>query len=188
MNRSSLHNLTDEELIELYKTKGEKDAMSILFKRYYHLVLGVGIKYLKRTDLAQDMSMKLFEKLLQNINKYQIQLFKPWLYRVACNECLMEIRKNKSLTKSETDIRLLNMESEEEKHLQEEKELKLNKLEEVLEDLPAEQVLCIKLFYLEKKSYNEICESTGLDFMKVKSAIQNGKRNLKLKLEQIHIE
>jgi RNA polymerase sigma-70 factor (ECF subfamily) len=42
----------------------------------------------------------------------------------------------------------------------------------------------IKLFYLEGKCYNEIVEITGRDWNQVRSAIQNGRRNLKLCMEK----
>ena len=53
-------------------------------------------------------------------------------------------------------------------------------MNEALEELNMEQRQSIELFYLQKKSYQEICEQTGFSFMQVKSYIQNGKRNLKL--------
>lgn len=181
MNQS-LKNLSDLELIQLYKAKDDKDAIGILFERYYHLVLGVGIKYLKDSALAKDMSMRVFEKLITDLKRHTIEYFKSWLYRVASNECLMELRKNNKITKSTDDIILSNMESENQLHLREEKEELLSSMEQQLELLPDEQKQCIKLFYLERKSYNDICALTGFTFMQVKSFIQNGKRNLKQKL------
>jgi RNA polymerase sigma-70 factor (ECF subfamily) len=47
-----------------------------------------------------------------------------------------------------------------------------------------EQKLCVILFYLEKRSYQEIALSTGYTLMQVKSYIQNGKRNLRLLMEK----
>jgi len=46
--------------------------------------------------------------------------------------------------------------------------------------LSGEQRQCIELMYLDDKSYKEIVEITGYDLKKVKSYIQNGKRNLKI--------
>jgi RNA polymerase sigma-70 factor (ECF subfamily) len=40
------------------------------------------------------------------------------------------------------------------------------------------------LFYLEQKCYKDIADLTGYDLNKVKSAIQNGKRNLKICMER----
>ena len=55
---------------------------------------------------------------------------------------------------------------------------------EALRDLSTEQQQCVTLFYLEKKSYHQISEITGYTMMQVKSYIQNGKRNLKIMIEQ----
>ena len=64
------------------------------------------------------------------------------------------------------------------------KEKSLELLENAIEDLKPEQKRCVKLFYLEEKSYQQISAELNLSLMKVKSAIQNGKRNIKLQLEK----
>jgi len=53
-----------------------------------------------------------------------------------------------------------------------------------LQDLNAEQKTCVTLFYLDKKSYQEIADITGYSLLQVKSYIQNGKRNLKIMVEK----
>jgi len=77
------------------------------------------------------------------------------------------------------------MESEALTHLDEEPEMEsnLSKLEHCIEQLIAEQKHCVKLFYMQQKCYKEIVELTGFDDKKVKSYIQNGKRNLKICME-----
>ena len=57
-------------------------------------------------------------------------------------------------------------------------------LEEALLHLNPEQKSCIRMFYLEKKSYQTISSETGFSLLQVKSYIQNGKRNLRLLLEK----
>ena len=64
-----------------------------------------------------------------------------------------------------------------------EKEENFKKLEQCMETLPADQQETVKLFYLESKCYNEIAEITGFEWSKVRSYIQNGKRNLKICME-----
>ena len=59
-------------------------------------------------------------------------------------------------------------------------ELKLNFLEEALVELNTDQHFCIRAFYLEKKSYDEIVKNSKYSLNEVKSFIQNGKRNLKI--------
>lgn len=65
-----------------------------------------------------------------------------------------------------------------------EKEKKLQLMEASLEELQKDQQICLKLFYLEKKSYQEIAEERGYTLLQVKSYIQNGKRNLKILIEK----
>ena len=63
-------------------------------------------------------------------------------------------------------------------------EILLKDLEEALKHLHPEQKTCIRMFYLEKKSYQSIAQETGFSLLQVKSYIQNGKRNLRLLLEK----
>jgi RNA polymerase sigma factor (sigma-70 family) len=177
-----LKNLTDLELLSLYTAKDDKKAIGILFERYYHLVFGVSMKYLKESNLAKDMCMTVFEKIILDVKRHKIDYFKAWLYRVVQNECLMALRKNKKITMSTDEISLSNMESVDTLHLVEEKEELLNEMNLALEQLPPDQKECVTLFYIERKSYSDICSATGFTFMQVKSFIQNGKRNLKNRL------
>ena len=48
-----------------------------------------------------------------------------------------------------------------------------------------EQQLCITLFYLEKKTYQQVAEISGYSMMQVKSHIQNGKRNLRSHIQRL---
>ena len=58
-------------------------------------------------------------------------------------------------------------------------------MEIALQQLSEEQQQCVTLFYLYKKSYNQIAEQTGYSLLQVKSNIQNGKRNLKIMLQRL---
>jgi RNA polymerase sigma-70 factor (ECF subfamily) len=77
------------------------------------------------------------------------------------------------------------MENEEELHPldREDETYHEEKLGPCLEALNEEQKQCITMFYFENRSYRQISEETGLEEKKVKSHIQNGKRNLKICLE-----
>ena len=60
----------------------------------------------------------------------------------------------------------------------------LTVMEDCLQYLSEEQKQCVTLFYLEKKSYQDIADETGYTTLQVKSYIQNGKRNLKNLVEK----
>jgi RNA polymerase sigma-70 factor (ECF subfamily) len=65
-----------------------------------------------------------------------------------------------------------------------EKEQKLKAMERCLESLNLEQKISVDLFYLQQKCYAEVAALTGYEMQKVKSYIQNGKRNLKICIEK----
>lgn len=177
--RKKYKQLDDSALLHVFKESGDQNIVGEYYKRYAHLVMGTAMKYLKNKFDAEDLVMHLFEKLPKKLESHTIQHFKSWLYMVTKNECLMVLRKKGYLTKELTQ----ELESTNELDLKVEKEEQLEALEGAIEELKDEQKTCIKLFYIESKSYQEITEVLKLDIKKVKSAIQNGKRNLKLKLE-----
>ena len=177
--RKTYQSLSDAELVKMYKDKSSSAIIGELYTRYGHLVMGTSMKYLKNKANAEDLTMQVFEQLPKKISSHNIQRFKSWLYMVTKNECLMLLRKKGHLT---TEI-MKELESSNELHLKEEKEVQLNLLEQAITKLKDEQRHCIELFYLEQKSYQEIVFELKMDLKKVKSAIQNGKRNLKINLE-----
>lgn len=179
----NIQSLTDNELIAAYKSKGNNELVGELYKRYSHLVYGVCLKYLKNEDEAKDAVLQIFENLLEDLKKHDIANFKSWLHSVARNHCLMFLRKEQTKQKRVNEYEA-TYEHEEtfaapfEVHEKEEKEVKLTKLEEAMTLLKEEQRVCIQLFYIEEKCYNEVADITGYEIKKVKSYIQNGKRNL----------
>jgi RNA polymerase sigma-70 factor (ECF subfamily) len=185
MHSSGRHKeLSDEELIILYKKTSELDIVGELYQRYMALTLGVCLKYLKDREESRDAAMQIFERLIVSLKDHEISQFKGWLYVTARNHCLMQIRAKKG--KKFEEISPLLMESDGFEHLQDGPEIEsnLNKLEQCIGTLGNEQKVCVQLFYLEQKCYREITESTGYDLNKVKSHIQNGKRNLKICMEK----
>lgn len=182
--KTTLEKHSDEELIALYKSGEGNEGVGILFKRYTHLVYAVCMKYLKDEDESKDAVSQIFEKLMTDLKKHEIQFFKAWLHTVVKNHCYMQLRKKPKEISGvapyvmETDIGLhLNAASTEEKL---EEELKLQHMEEALKQLDPHQQQCIQLFYLEQKCYQEVASITGFTMNQVKSYIQNGKRNLKI--------
>ncbi len=161
--------------------------VGVLYERYGHLVLGLCIKYLKNKDEAQDAVIQIFTGLLKDLKKHKIEFFKSWLYVYSKNFCLMELRKRQSALKKELELKEnvhLIMDFSNPEHLNE-KEKQITIMEKALELLNTEQKKCIDLFYLKNKSYVEIVDITGYTANEVKSHIQNGKRNLKIKMETL---
>ncbi len=176
--------LTDTELLDRYKKEEDIAYLGELFSRYQSLVYGVCLKYLKDRDEAKDAVMQVFEKLIQTLLTHEVDIFKSWLYVTSRNHCLMQIRSRKGKFTQEFSPEV--MENQLLLHPEDEPELEgnLTKLEKCIETLVNDQKECVRLFYLQEKCYKDIAQFTGFDMNKVKSFIQNGKRNLKICMER----
>ena len=179
---------SDLELIERYRNSHETQYIGILFNRYCHLVFGVCMKYLKNPDEAQDFTMQVFEQLIDKLKKHRVDSFPGWLHQVTRNHCLMHLRKVKSINHKAKDVQLMyegDMETQDWEHLDDGSnglESKVGRLRDGIAQLSDVQRTCIEMFYLDRKCYKEVAEETGYDLKKVKSYIQNGKRNLHIYL------
>jgi RNA polymerase sigma-70 factor (ECF subfamily) len=181
---------SDEELLRLFQDSGQLDPLGELYSRYMHLVYGVALKYLNKREEAQDAVMQIFEKLISDLQGQEVRTFKSWLYVISKNYCLMQIRARKSADGRLEGYKIEQefMESEQEKHPIDREEHSLEEaLKECIEQLKAEQKQCIELFYYQKQCYQEIAENLEMNEKKVKSYLQNGKRNLKICLDKKHV-
>ena len=149
------------------------------------------MKYLKNEDEAKDCVMEIFEKLLSDLHKYEIQNFRGYLHTVAKNQCLMKFRSQKNKFRRDIedgihDLEVVEMHSLLHPDDSQEKEAMLKLLERGIQQLNEHQKKCVELFYLDQKSYQEITDLTGYTMLNVKTHIQNGKRNLKIFMEKNH--
>lgn len=178
----------DEDLLSDYLKYRDIEVLGELYARYMHLVYGVCLKYFKEREESKDTVIQLFEKLVVEIDKHEIHNFKSWLFVVTKNHCLMELRKTsagKIISIADENEMAGFMEKIHELHPvdREPEERNEEALKDCIERLKNEQKDCILLFYFENRSYREICSALKLEEKKVKSFIQNGKRNLKFCLE-----
>ncbi len=185
VNKNNYIHISDHELLSNFYIDRNKEWLGILLSRYTLLLFGVCMKYLKNEEDAKDAVQQIFLKAINELEKYEITYPKSWLYKVACNYCLMKLRGAK-INKPLTEDLLLNEPLDENEDIQI-REHNLNNLTNSLQELNNDQKSCITLFYLEKNSYQEITEKTGFSLLQVKSHIQNGKRNLKILIEKKQI-
>lgn len=184
--RKNISALTDEELLQLFKTSGRNDYFGELFNRYIPLIYGVCLKYMSDDFMAKDAVLQLFDQLLPKIASYNIAVFRTWLYDVVRNHCLQLIRKQNQSVFS-LEFVMESIESDEVLLLLTEKENTCGQLEvlnQCMEQLPGMERLTIRLFFMEELSYADISQETGISLNQVKSYIQNGKRHLRLCLEK----
>jgi RNA polymerase sigma-70 factor (ECF subfamily) len=142
------------------------------------------MKYLKEEEEARDCVQQIFVKVIMELGKYRVVYFKSWIYTIARNHCLMKLRDQHGHPAELSDAMLAAWDDEPGSNRHWEKEQWLDWMGLSLEELGKEQKLCVILFYLQKRSYQDIATETGFTLMQVKSHIQNGKRNLKLLMEK----
>ena len=183
VSKKNTDTTNDQELLKQYRETTDTAFLGELYDRYLHLVYGLCLKYLKSREDAEDAVMGIFEQISSSLLSQSVDHFKSWLYIVSKNHCLAVINKKK--TESEKTVSLF-MDFEDSSSLNDSEALEddLSALNHCLEKLKAEQKACVSLFYLQKKSYQQVATSTGFELKTVKSAIQNGKRNLKLCIEE----
>lgn len=170
-------NYSDEELLTLFSKGQESLALEQFYLRYAHLIMGTAIKYTNQLADAEDIVMSVFENLPSKLRKHEISNFKPWLHMVTKNECLMQLRKTKKEIPGE-----LSQEADSGDEYNQLTDQQIALLIDAIQDLKEPQKSCVELFYLQRKSYVEVAEALKLDLKTVKSAIQNGKRNIKNQL------
>ena len=179
----------DEELIHIYKKSDNGDLVGELFERYTHLVFGLCMKYLKNEEESKDAVMQIFEDLHHKLKDHEIGNFKSWLYSVAKNHCLMQLRKEKTASRLKENIyqkihaEVMELRVDLHPNSSVEQEEHIPKMMKGLQTLKEAQRTCLELLYLQNKSYKEVAEITGYSMNKVKSHIQNGKRNLRFYME-----
>ncbi len=179
--------LSDQELLISYKKEKDVAQVGILFERYALQIYGICRGYFKDEESCQDAAMEMYEYLLDQLLRYDIDNFKHWLARATKNFCLMRIRKNSSEQKKFQGFQNEQegfMEKEDSFHLENTNEISEDGLFQALDTLNEKQKLCIELFYLKKMSYEAVSSQTGFSIKEVKSFIQNGKRNLRIRLEE----
>jgi RNA polymerase sigma-70 factor (ECF subfamily) len=183
-NNTKIQEHDDAALVVSYKSSGDLTVLGTLYNKYMHLVFGVCLNYLKDEELSKDAVMQIFEELVVKLKIHEVQNFKSWLHVLTRNHCLMALRK----TSRHTTVSLEDsfVENTDFVHLDvdDTKETKLTIMEKCMETLPNEQRVSVDLFYLQEKCYKEVADITGYDMQKVKSYIQNGKRNLKICIER----
>ena len=185
VNRKNYKGTEDQDLIQAYRSNGDRKALGVLFDRYSHLVFGVCMKYLKNEDDARDATMAVYEKLMEDLRRFDVQRFSSWIHSVARNYCLMQLRSRKAMLYVDDEdgpgwdiVTETHQPPNQESVADKEQELKL--MEEGIRTLNEEQRICIELFYLKNYCYQDVAEISGFSMLEVKSYIQNGKRNLKL--------
>lgn len=190
--RQPIGKIPDELLISNYLKSGEEIYVNELFRRYYHLIFGTCMKFLKNAEESKDVTMVIFENLFEKLKNREVMAFNQWLYTLCANECRNHLRSkevyNRRVETWQMDFQETETGSEDatiEDLFETKKEApdERTSVQRAISKLPEEQRKCIRMFFLKNMSYKEIAHKTNFDLNVVKSHLQNGKRRLKKMLE-----
>ena len=176
----------EQNLLVEYRKTGDLQLLGKLYEPYMPLIYGLCFKYYKDEAKSEDAVMQIFESLIAKLRVHEVSNFKSWLHTLARNHCLMDLRISNRMNTVDIDEYMVESDA----FLQQLAsgdmipEDRLALMETCLGELNDEQQQCIRLFYLDQKCYKEVSEITGYDLGKVKSYIQNGKRNLRICMER----
>ncbi len=175
-----LKEFTDEALISEHRLGNS--GISELYSRYKNLVFGSCLKYFKNRPDADDAVSEIFALIGEKLKTHEVSNFNSWLFTVTRNYCIEVLRKrNRQRDKISAAE---NMYSDTVFHpddVVDEELLKI--LEKCIEALPEKQRETVDLFYYKKVTYKNIAAKMNWSWDKVRSFMQNGRRNLKNCLE-----
>ena len=182
VNRGSM-DLEDRELVVRFQ-RGDETAFNELVARHrqevYFLALGLTGTREDAEDLAQDAFVRAYEGLLKFRGRAS---FRTWMYRIALNLCLNEIRKRKirqMLSLENVGFMLASRERGADEVV--EGEERQQRLMAAIGRLPPKQKRVFILRYFAELPHGEIAEITGREVGTVKAnyfqAVQRLRRYL----------
>ncbi len=177
--------MTDTELIQA-TLSDDMVAFKTLVERYQQKVFGTAMGFLHSAEDAEELSQDVFLKVFQKLDTFeQRSKFSTWLYRIAVNECLNEVKKKRMLSFFLPLDSLLAQPSSKDSPQDdlETRELR-GKIATAIDSLPTKQRSAFILRYYEELPQKEIASIMNLSEGSVEQLLQRAKKNLQKKLKQ----
>ena len=189
--KQSSYQLSDEDLVLQYKSTCDNYYVGQLFERYTDIIFGISLKYLKNRHEAEDNMVEIFEKLLSTLLTKEVGKFRNWLFVMVKNHCVSKLRSSQTEDKRKqkykdyvSQLALADMVTEANVPDELKDQIDKETLYDFISELPSMQKLCVEYFYFENKSYAQIADMLNEEVGRIRSYIQNGRRNLKNKISK----
>lgn len=170
---------TDIEIIAAFKRDKNLRHIAVLYDRYAQILFAACMKYLRDEEESKDAVSRIFEKLPEDLTRFDVKQFNSWLHRVGYNYCMNILEKKNRIKVVHPDDILSDVDEIPEPDYA---SITDEQLRDAISKLEEHQRSCIELFFFKENSYTDIALKTGYSLLQVKSYLQNGKRNLKLML------
>lgn len=179
-----LEKLSDNELLTLSLNGKRKEALSILYNKYFDEIYKYSLSLLKKTELSEDLAQEVFVQVFSNLDNFKPKSessFKNYIFTIAHNKFINHYRKNSKHLVEYVD-ELPNSkypilcDSPEEGFIKLENHGMLNSK---ISRLKSEYREIIKLRYFDELEYKEIAEEHNLSIGTVKSRLFKAHKELK---------
>jgi RNA polymerase sigma-70 factor (ECF subfamily) len=184
VRRAELANCSDEQLIALY-TRGNVEAIEVLLERYKRPIFHFALRLVADRGRAEDLAQEAFLRLIEHATSFQGSAsLKTWLYRIARNLCIDELRRRKHRRHPSLDAKPAHAEDEGQS-LYERLPLKdagpdrqtvdrdlAKRMTSAIDELPTDQREVFVLRQVHNVSFKEIAEITGVAEGTVKSRMR----------------
>jgi RNA polymerase sigma-70 factor, ECF subfamily len=174
---------------------GDAGAFDQLFARHTRAVINFSYRFVRNRGIAEELAQEIFLRVYEAAAGYRVQSkFTTWLYRIATNVCLNEIRKphvRAALNNSENSGDAAQFENHQlggasilpDRLL--EQQAVSRALKQALEQLPEKQRAAFILNKYQELSYGEVAEVMRISEKAVKSLIHRAKETLAEKLKPL---
>lgn len=171
--------------------KGDRSAFEALMRKYYPPILNFIYRFLNNRQIAEDLTQDVFMKVYKGAWRYRPRSkFQTWLYTIAKNACLNELRRKRGLMVSleqthksgQSELRKEIVDPNADPSQQLFRKEKVAMIRAAINDLPENQRMAVILKRYENFSYAEIAATLRVTDKAVKSLLSRAKVNLKNKL------
>ena len=177
--------LEDAQIVRLV-LRGKQEAFSVLVERYQKPIFNFIYRFYGNYELAQELTQETFLRCYQFLKSYDMERkFSTWLYTVAKNLCIDELKKQRTAHEVPLDDVLPAVDARDAQgaaeHNQQMECIRREedfKLLEALQELPAAARTVLLLHYFQGLSYQEIGETLSLPVSTVKIRIFRAKKIL----------
>src|SRR4051812_36160811 len=188
-------NPTDPDAALMLRVKqGDRDAFAELVEKYKQPVMNLVFRTLRDPTEAEDLAQHVFIQVYKSAHRYEVSAkFSTWLFTIARNLCLNEIRRRSRHPADSLDQHLAGEEDQPARDISDRKAFAapdemlnrelVEKIDEALADLPENQRTAIQLCRQEELSYEDIAEVLGCSLSATKSIIHRAREVLKQRLK-----
>lgn len=176
-SKCRMKDLNDIECVQGMR-KGDMMCFQIVVKRYSARVFSLVVGIVRNRQRAEEIVSDVFFKIYDRIGDFKAKSgLSTWIYRIAYNAAISDVRKKDIAYSSFTDVSFVNIADDDDSY--EIKEENIRKMERAVETLPPLDRSLVRLYYWDDKSISDIADITGLSESNVKTRLFRIRSTLK---------